>query len=180
MFDPTVFENLMVGIENVAYDLDNLEEKVRIVNRINRMELSVLSREFALRFIRPGQEQIAAEIWLTASVKDLADEILEIPLTSPACSLRIGFDLPLTNPDGQCPQIEQIILELWGPDVPATQTIRRVYGAAAEEVLCRVELNFSRRVNEEQMGDIPGLADYMVQTLERLEDVISEETNRQG
>jgi hypothetical protein len=172
MFDPTVFENLMVGIENVVYDLDNLEEKVRIVNRINRMELSVLSREFALRFIRPGHEQIVAEIGLLASVKDLADEILERPLTSPACSLRISFDLPLTDPEVQCPQIGQLLLELWGPDVPVTQTLTEVYGAAAEPVLCRAELNFARRVNEEQMGDISGLADYMLLTLERLEDVI--------
>lgn len=172
MFDPTVFENLMVGIENVVYDLDNLEEKVRIVNRINRMELSVLSREFALRFIRPGHEQIVAEIGLLASVKDLADEILERPLTSPACSLRIGFDLPLSNPELQCPQIGQLLLELWGPDVPVIQTLTEVYGAAAEPVLCRAELNFARRVDEEQMGDIPELIDYMVQTLERLADIV--------
>ena len=33
MFDPTIFENLKVGIENAVYDLDNLDEIIRVTDR---------------------------------------------------------------------------------------------------------------------------------------------------
>ena len=34
MYDPTIFENLKVAFENHVYDLDNIERKIDIKNRV--------------------------------------------------------------------------------------------------------------------------------------------------
>ncbi|MCL6460081.1 MAG: hypothetical protein K6T85_18975, partial [Gorillibacterium sp.] len=129
MFDPTVFENLKVAIENHVYDLDNLEHKVLINNRIDRMEMSVMSREFALRFILAEQEQVTAEIRLLASVKDLANEILEIPNEKPACTLCLSFEMPIKDVARQCSEVDLIMHKFWDPELKPTQTLSFIYGA---------------------------------------------------
>lgn len=50
MFDPTVFDNLKVAMENAVYDLDNLDSRIDITQRIDRLEMSVMSREFGVQF----------------------------------------------------------------------------------------------------------------------------------
>ncbi|PQP87056.1 hypothetical protein CPT76_26000, partial [Paenibacillus sp. AR247] len=77
MFDPSIFDNLKVAVENLVYDLDNLDGVVRVTGRDDRMEMSVMSREFAIRFVRSGNEAVTAEIGLAASLADLAAELLE-------------------------------------------------------------------------------------------------------
>ncbi|KHF34038.1 hypothetical protein CM49_03708 [Paenibacillus sp. P1XP2] len=78
MFDPTIFENLKVALENQLYDLDNIDGLIRIIGRDDRLEMSVMSREFAIRFELAGRPEVFAEIRLEASLADLSAEILEI------------------------------------------------------------------------------------------------------
>lgn len=72
MYDPTIFENLKVAFENQVYDLDNLDRKITITNRIDRMDFSILARDFAVQFTLVNQPDVTAEIVLGASVEDLA------------------------------------------------------------------------------------------------------------
>ncbi len=46
MYDPTIYDNLKVAFENHIYDLDNLEHKITIMNRMDRMDYAVLARDF--------------------------------------------------------------------------------------------------------------------------------------
>lgn len=168
MFDPTVFENLKVAFENQLYDLDTLDRKLDIINRIDRLELAVMSREFALQFTLAGRTNVSAEIQLTASLKDLAAEILELEGETPACTLRLRFYMQVNNIAGQCKQVEQIVNRIWEPDTAPTQTISYIYGEEEPIYSNRIELGFNRKISEEQMEDIPELITHVLQTLEKL------------
>lgn len=168
MFDPTVFENLKVAFENQLYDLDTLDRKLDIINRIDRLELAVMSREFALQFTLAGRTNVSAEIQLTASLKDLAAEILELEGETPACTLRLRFYMQVNNIAGQCKQVEQIVNRIWEPDTAPTQTISYIYGEEESIYSNRIELGFNRKISEEQMEDIPELITHVLQTLEKL------------
>ncbi|WP_018754538.1 hypothetical protein [Paenibacillus terrigena] len=168
MFDPTVFENLKVAIENQVYDLDNLDEIIRVTDRVDRLELSVMAREFALQFVLIDHPDITAEIRLDTSLKDLAAEILEMPGETPACTLRIRFYMKIENPDSQCERIAEVVRKIWEPELPAVQTLSFEYGQNRPIYQNTVELRFNRRINEDQMEDIPNLLDHMLQTLAKL------------
>lgn len=168
MFDPTVFDNLKVAFENELYDLDNLDGKITITNRRDQLELSVMSREFALQFHLTGQEHASAELRLEFALKDLAAELLEQQGEVPGCTLRMFFYLSVEDPAVQCEQINQVIEQIWKPEQPAVQTLSYVYGQQQGIYSNTVELKFNRKINEDQMEDIPELASHMLQTLELL------------
>ena len=169
MFDPTVFENLKVAFENQLYDLDNLTGQIEITGRSDRLEMSVMSRQFALRFALAGRQEIAAEIRLEASLKDLAAEILEAPGETPGCKLGVRFYVRVRNAAAQCELIQEIVQRIWGPDEPPVQRLSFLYGETPDSYMNTIELKFSRKINEDQMGDIPDLIDHMLRTLTELQ-----------
>ncbi|MBE9917646.1 hypothetical protein G8C92_26885 [Paenibacillus donghaensis] len=167
MFDPTIFDNLKVAFENQLYDLDNLDGLIRITGRTDRLEMSVMSREFAIRFELAAAPGIFAEIRLEASLADLAAEILELKGESPGCALRIGFGMTGVRAETDCEKIGQILQEIW-PGIPLVQTLSRVYGQASDVYDNAAELRFGRKINEEQMQDISELITHALRTLEEL------------
>ncbi|CAM4062396.1 hypothetical protein L1N85_09835 [Paenibacillus alkaliterrae] len=168
MFDPTVFENLKVAFENQLYDLDNLDREIDMINRVDRLEMAVMSREFRLRFTLADRQEVSAEIQLTASLKDLAAEILELQGETPACTLGIRFFMQMIDVHAQCAEIELILKRIWNPEIAPTQTISYVYGQDKPIYLNTIELGFNRKISEEQMDDIPELVQHMLQTLHEL------------
>lgn len=168
MFDPTVFDNLKVAIENQVYDLDNLTGQILVTNRTDRLELSVMSRLFALQFMLIKRNEATAEIRLESSLKDLAAEILEQPGETPACTLRLRFYMQIEDPSRQCREVEEIIQKIWQPEMPPTQTLSFDYGEDPIIYRNTIEVRFNRKIGEEQMDDIPELLDYMLQTLDEL------------
>lgn len=171
MFDPTIFDNLKVALENHLYDLDNLDRRIRITNRIDRIDLAVLCREFVLQFRLSGDEKVKAEIRLEASLRDLAWEILETEGKEPGCKLTLRFDLQVEDVPGQCRKVEEILQNIWKPKRPPTQTLRFRYGGAQTVYDNMAELTFDRRIDEEQMGDLPDLIGHILLTLEELRNV---------
>ncbi|MFX3635585.1 MAG: hypothetical protein ACE3L7_04940 [Candidatus Pristimantibacillus sp.] len=173
MFDPTIFENLKVAFENEVYDLDNLDQRIHITNRIDTMEMSVLSREFAIQFALVNLREVTAEIRLDASLKDLAAEILELPGETPGCSLRVRFYMAIKDVSIQCKQIEDILQGIWSSELPATQTLSFIYSEENTSYRNVVELKFKRRISEDQMEDIPNLVEHILQSLAELNKVIT-------
>ncbi|WP_219835489.1 hypothetical protein [Paenibacillus sp. R14(2021)] len=169
MFDPTIFDNLKVAIENHVYDLDNLDNRIMITHRIDRMEMAVMSRVFALQFTLMNGSGITAEVRLEASLKDLAAEILDQPGVQPGCAVRLRFYMPVDDAVQTCAYIENHLMTIWQPELPPTQTLSFTYGEANRGYQNEIELHFNRKINEEQMGDLPELIDHMLQTLEALE-----------
>jgi hypothetical protein len=165
MFDPTIFDNLKVAFENQLYDLDNLTGQIQITHRNDRMEMSVMSREFSIQFQLYNRQKITAEIRLEASLKDLAAEILELSGEAPACALRLFFYMPIENVSTQCEQIEDIIHDIWQPELPPIQHLSFVYDQEPVIYMNKIELRFHRKINEEQMGDIPTIISHTLRTL---------------
>jgi hypothetical protein len=172
MFDPTVFENLKVAFENQIYDLDTLDRKVDIINRVDRLELAVMSREFALQFTLADRKEVSAEIQLTATLKDLAAELLELKGETPACTLRLRFYMQVHHVEEQCKLAEQAIQRIWEPEIAPTQTISYIFGAESPSYSNVIELGFNRKISEEQMDDIPELTQHVLQTLQKLEEIV--------
>ncbi|OMF29785.1 hypothetical protein BK133_17460 [Paenibacillus sp. FSL H8-0548] len=175
MFDPTVFENLKIAFENQLYDLDTLDRKIDIINRVDRLELAVMSREFSLQFKLAERSEVSAEIQLTASLKELAAEILELEGESPASTLRLRFYMEINNVDEQCRQIEQVMQRIWEPDQTPTQTISYLFGSDTPIYSNVIELSFNRKISEEQMDDLPDLIKHMLQTLTKLGELLPEQ-----
>ena len=168
MFDPTIFDNLKVAVENYVYDLDNLDARVIITNRVDRLEMAVMARAFALQFTLAEGSGITAEIRLESSLKDLAAEILEQDGAA-GCAVRLRFYMAVEEVESACAYVEQQLTEIWQTDMPPTQMISYLYGEAVRSYQNEIEVHFNRKINEEQMEDLPGLIEHMVQTLESLE-----------
>lgn len=165
MFDPTVFDNIKVALENQIYDLDNLTGRIRITDRIDRLEMSIMSREFAMHFKLVGEENVTAEIRLSATLKELASEILEMPGETPGCSLTLRIYLQIENVSEQCKRADEILQSIWNPEEKPTQTLSFVYGQERAIYSNTVEIRFNRKITEDQMGDIPDLIEHVLRTL---------------
>lgn len=168
MFDPTIFENLKVGIENTVYDLDNLDEIIHITGRTDLLDMAVMSRSFSLRFELVQQPTTSGEITLETGLRDLATEILEIPEGQPGCELILRFYKHIADAPRECPVISQIMEEIWQPELQPVQTISFAYGEDPPQLRNTVELRFPRKINEEQMGDIQNMIEFMLRTLGEL------------
>ncbi len=171
MFDPTIVENLKVAFENQLYDLDNLDGRIRITGRKDLLDMSVMSREFAIKFELAEDTSVFAEIRLQASLADLAAEILEQEGKRPGCELRICFAMHVSRPEEECGRIEQLLKEIW-PEVPLVQTLSRIYGANREGWMNEAELRFQRKIDEEQMEDIPEMISHAMRTLQELRGLL--------
>ncbi|MFC4779467.1 hypothetical protein ACFO9Q_21945 [Paenibacillus sp. GCM10023252] len=172
MFDPTVFDNLKVAIENEVYDLDNLTGQIAVTNRMDRLELALMSRHFALEFKQTGlNSDVLAEVYLEASLKDLAAEILEMTGEQPGCTLQVRFYMLHPDMPARCELISRIIEEVWQPEVEPLQTISYNYGSEPKLYSNTITVNFPSRINEDQMEDLSRLIGHVVKTLGRLNSI---------
>lgn len=171
MFDPTVFDNLKVAFENQLYDLDTLDETIQIKGRKDTMEMSVMGRAFSLAFHLAGQEAVTAELWLEASLKELAAELLEQPGEAPGCELSLLFHMRVKDFGQQCPQIEAVFQRIWPENPVPVQTLSFVYSEGQAAHQNEIKLPFKRKINEEQMEDIPSLLEHVLLTLRALGEV---------
>lgn len=170
MFDPTIFDNLKVAIENEFYDLDNLDRIIDITNRRDLLDMAVMSREFSLFFRLAKDRRAEAELVLDTALRDLSAEILERPGEKAACGLKFRFRLEMDarGAEALCQEIERCVVSIWLPEQKPIQTLRRRFGDDSGQYMNCIELGFGRRIGEEQMEDIPELALHAVRTLEAL------------
>ncbi|MFC4410054.1 hypothetical protein ACFOZY_06335 [Chungangia koreensis] len=171
MYDPTVFDNLKVAFENHVYDLDTLDRKIDITNRIDRMDFAVMKREFAISFALAGEHEVTAEIGLEASLRELAAEILEYPDATPGCQLTLRFHKRLTNVEEQCRRINQTLNAIWEDEHEIIQIISYFWGQERDPYIDTIEVKFNRTLTEEQMGEIHGFIDHVLKSLESLAEI---------
>lgn len=168
MFDPTIFDNLKTGIENYIYDMDNITGQVRVTDRIDRLELATMSRWFMLQFELADRPGAAAEVVLEAGLSDLADEILERQGSVPGCKIAVRFVLCIQDAASQCQAVQEIIHRIWQPELEPVQTLQFTYGEDAVVYKNTVELRFKQKIDEDNMEDLPELAEHMLLTLQEL------------
>ncbi|MDV2685741.1 hypothetical protein RYX56_15350 [Alkalihalophilus lindianensis] len=173
MYDPTIFENLKVAIENHIYDLDNLDQIIQIHNRVDRLEMAVMAREFALRFSLRERSKLQVEINLVASVKDLAAEILESDDQTIGCELKVKFFLEVEDVDRQCREIEETLTEIWKPELEQSikQKLEFYYQEQGSSYHNTVIITFPTKINEEQMEQLPEFIDHVLVSLKQLQAI---------
>ncbi|WP_408009258.1 hypothetical protein ACJROX_02775 [Pseudalkalibacillus sp. A8] len=167
MNDPTIFDNLKVAFENYVYDLDNMSGEVTVSNRTDKMEMASMSRAFSLQFILSDQQDVTAEIFLASSLEDLSAEIMDSSGENPGCTLLIRFYKEIEDVQNDCGQIEQIMQTIWDQR-PLTQTISFDYSPDQTKFMNKIEVGFNRKINEDQIQDIPALIDHVLETLVQL------------
>ncbi|WP_062110163.1 hypothetical protein [Bacillus niameyensis] len=171
MYDPTVFENLKVAFENHVYDLDNLDCAITIGNRVDRMDFSILTREFAIQFSKLDQPNVTAEIVLEAKLEDLAGEILELPNSNFGCSLMLRFCKKVEEVDIQCSKIEQTLNGIWEDEIEISQTLSFNYKQEASGYENTIEVKFKQKMNEENMSEIGEFLHHVLITLDMLFEI---------
>ncbi|WP_339166869.1 hypothetical protein MKX75_22270 [Paenibacillus sp. FSL R5-0341] len=167
MFDPTVYDNLKVGFENHLYDMDNLDERIQITGRKDRLEIAVMSREFMLQFCLRDRLEVTGEVVLSSSLEELAAEILETSGAHPGCRLELRFGMIVKEPETQCPAIRSILQQSW-PEQRVCQNILYIFDEQPSTFNVTAHVYFDRSVNEDQMGDIPELCEHMVNVMDQL------------
>lgn len=177
MFDPTIYENLKVVLEGNVYDLD-LSGQIQVIGRTDRIELSTMSRYYALKFIIPNRPQVTAEIRLWADTIDLAGEILELnsqDAQQQGCHLQPVFvyDVYRDNAESECVKASAIAYEIWGNNVQLEQKISYRYkhssgDLATQEAEQEITMSFHRKFGEEVVEDLPQMVDHMIIMLDRL------------
>ncbi|OMF08923.1 hypothetical protein BK131_25150 [Paenibacillus amylolyticus] len=167
MFDPTVYDNLKVGFENHLYDMDNLDERIQITGRKDRLEMAVMSREFMLQFCLRDRLEVTGEVVLSSSLEELAAEILETPGAHPGCRLELRFGMIVKEPETQCPAIRLILQQSW-PEQRVCQNILYIFDEQPSTFNVTAHVYFDRSVYEDQMGDIPELCEHMVNVMDQL------------
>ncbi|MFC4103317.1 hypothetical protein [Paenibacillus xanthanilyticus] len=173
LFDPSIYDNLKVAFENQLYDLDNLDARITVTGRRDLLDMAVMSRAFAIRFVLREAPALEAELLLEASLAELAAEIMELAEQKPGCRLSLRFhqQVPRDTADDACARIHRILADIWSPELPPRQTLQFQYQdeQSAPVFAHTAELTFNRKIDEEQMEDIPDLLEHVLRTLAELD-----------
>lgn len=165
MFDPTVFDNLKVVLEGAIYDLD-LDGEIHVTNRTDLLDLASMSRRFSMQFQTQGCDHPypVAEISLFSSMKDFATELIDGDDKRAGCVMEINFYSIINDYEEDCKKIEEALTDIWGRRPFINQEVSFKY-KRKKRLLNKTNLNFERKINEEQIGDLKGIIDYALQSL---------------
>ncbi|NMO96105.1 hypothetical protein [Paenibacillus lemnae] len=168
MFHPTIFDNLKVALENIIYDLDNLDSQVLVTGREDILNMADMSRSISIMFEPVPAEGISAEVCLQASLKDLAAELLETPGEEPGCHLTLRFYIQICEEKQTCSAIEKLLYDIWNLHLPPVQILSHHFGDAPGIVNNKIEIAFPQQINENNMSDLPDMVEHMLITIKKL------------
>lgn len=169
MFDPTIYDNIKVVLEGAVYDLD-LDGKIIITRREDQVDLSSMSRTYAIEFARKIDKPSKAEINLHVHLSDLAAEILENPTAKPGCTLTIKLFTKVSAPETECTHIKEQLSEIWEYRPQITQLLSYEFGLLPISYHNQITLSFGRKIDESHIDDFPHLIDYAADSLAWLDE----------
>jgi hypothetical protein len=181
MFDPTIYDNVKVVLEGAVYDMD-LNGQILVTQRIDQIDLSSMSRYFAISFQQIDMPDNIAEISLRVHLRDLAAEILEQPhespsvnkhivsegnerLFTPGCHLLISFITKILDPHQECPLIQSCLANIWQHRPQITQRLSYMFDEQPKGYENQIDLRFGRKIDEAQLDDFPELIQYAIASL---------------
>lgn len=164
MFDPTIYDNLKTVLEGCVYDLD-LDGKIVVTNRSDRIDLATMSRSCSLRFRELKISAATAEIGLSASLADLAAELLRPRGAAPGCELAISFQLQVLDPDTAGPEIERELLAIWDRSLTVRQSFMFELPPREDGYDASISLHFGRKLDESNADDFPRLVEVTLLSL---------------
>ncbi|MED0675476.1 hypothetical protein [Aneurinibacillus thermoaerophilus] len=177
MFDPTIYENIKVALEGAIYDFDFAGE-ILVTSRSDTVELASMSRTYTIGFSerhKKAEKGTTALLILSADAADLVGEILELPESEGrkfGCTLRVQFVMEITD-IARCRRIEEELNAIWSHRPLIMQELAFRYEPLEldEPALYRntVTLDFGRKINEDNIGDIYNIVEHTVHSLRRLD-----------
>jgi hypothetical protein len=168
MFDPTIFDNLKVVFEGAVYDLD-LNDTVHILDRMDRVELSSMSRSFGMTMKRQKDGFAEGSFMLSAALGDLAAELLGDQQQQPGCSLELVFVFGIQDMERDCTAAAALIGDIWGDGPQLTQHVMMEYGQQPLQMKSKLVVHFIKKLDERHIDDIPSLLEHLLLSLERLD-----------
>lgn len=177
MFHPIVFDNIKVVLEGTVYDRD-FEGEITVTDRADLVDLATYHRLFQINFRLAdetvNQNQITAQIQLRTSLKDIAGEQLELPVTDHiGCTICIHFMMKITDVKREMEAVIGCINDIWGDRPHITQNVsakidehRFTWPPLLFEN--KVTLDFHRKIDEGNIEDMRHLVDHCIQSLVRL------------
>ncbi|MFZ3590905.1 hypothetical protein ACOI1C_17015 [Bacillus sp. DJP31] len=167
MFDPTIFDNLKVVIEGAVYDQD-LEGRLNVIDRSDRIDLAIMSRKFYLFFQLPNQTRSTCRWELTSTLDQLSNEILaKSDLTGQGCSTNVEFTVKVPQEEHLLQMIQTIMDNVWG-DRNKEYTLLSPY-PLLKDVQFKVKITFDRVIYEEDIDDLLLMFSFMEDTLKLLQ-----------
>lgn len=171
MFDPTAFENMRVVMDGIFYDKD-LSSEIIITDRNDIINTAKLSRSYDLSFQLPSvkKEKVTCKFILTAGLENLTAELLQLSEELAGCTAVIEFTLKHEYSELMFWQIEELLASIWGDKRAIKLTICRESMKAQEKAYYIGMVSFNRIIHEDQMDDLTEMTEYMLMTLEKLEE----------
>ncbi|MGM9922849.1 MAG: hypothetical protein ACI35R_01205 [Bacillus sp. (in: firmicutes)] len=170
MFHPTAYENFKVIIEGSVYDADFTGD-IRIVNRSETVDLSILARRYEIQFVLPDFEQVKGSIVVAATLAHQAEELLFGNEEKAAANIEIHFAYRTTalQTNEYVQSLSKRLLDIWGEDrhidISASEHYRNGEFINASQ---KVIVSFNRIVTENQADDLYQLVNYVVSSLEEI------------
>ncbi|WP_017755390.1 hypothetical protein [Calidifontibacillus oryziterrae] len=176
MFDPTIFENLKVVAEGAVYDLDLIGQIV-VTNRVDQVDLAKLSRHYSITFRRAdvSQNSVQGKLQIDVGAHDLSSEILEkdIEDNDLGCTVEVTFFTKVNDIENDCSAIQLSLLTIWGNRPSITQQLSFFYEDRTKQLSNSICLKFDRKIAEAQVGDLPIIVDHMVESIDRLNEILN-------
>ncbi|MGA9288499.1 MAG: hypothetical protein WBV93_09170 [Anaerobacillus sp.] len=165
MFDPTIYENVKVVLEGELYDRD-LEGEISIINRKDLVDLASLSRMYKVQFNE--NPYVKVTIQLQADLVSFSAEQLQLENVDAGCEIKISFDISISDTE-ECTEIEEDIRSIWGSRPSISQTVSFAFDNE-DDLNSHIELEFNRRINEDQISDLSELIEHAIQTSQLLNE----------
>ncbi len=176
MFDPTAFENMRVVMEGAFYDRD-LSGDISIVDRNDIINTAKLSRIFDLSFKLNSASIsiVTCRLTLEANLKNLVAELLPTPGSEKqaGCMVKIEFLFEHDSNDSITLEVDRILRKIWGENRTIQQIIHYEPLESNPIKHQNALISFDRTIGEDQMDDLLDMMEYMMLTIEKIEDVVN-------
>ncbi|KSU85541.1 hypothetical protein GA0061096_1808 [Fictibacillus enclensis] len=169
MFDPTIYENLKVILEGMAYDLD-FEGVLKVTGRKDLVDLASMSRTYSLEVLLSGKKEkdVRAKIGLKAGLEDLADEIMERETERTGCIFSVTFYTTVQDIDAECSRIGEAMRRLWKTDGEVTQTLSYIYGLPRGCYQNQIDVVIHLKLHEENSEQLEDYVNRILLAAERI------------
>lgn len=174
MFDPTAFENMKVVIEGALYDLD-LDDDIQVLDRNDIVNMAKLSRTYDVTFSMKNKESVQCTFSLEAKLENLAAELLPLLQSKKLAGsyLSIKFGVTHQSQDEIHEMLEKELADIWGNDRSYKQMISFEPLHRSKRLRTEIFIDFNRLVLEDQIDDILHMIDYMILSLERINNFLN-------
>ncbi|WP_110927740.1 hypothetical protein [Bacillus massiliglaciei] len=181
MFDPTAFENMKVVIEGAVYDRDLIGD-ILVTDREETVNLSKLSRNYSIEFElkhetkQTMEKKIRGTLTLNASLANLAAELLtsQVNEKEAGSSVEISIWINIRLSEKEISAMKQELERIWGTKRLIELTVTENQNNQAETSCSSAwTIRFGRLVTEDQMDDLEDMTEYLIQSLEMTEKIVS-------